>query len=66
VCKLGLHDPKINCGYAEAAAVTGAGRPGAASHPRNKAVIETQQRYVRSGFFAGHSSVLLAQAADAQ
>ncbi len=61
VCKPDLYDPKINRGYAELAAHYGTLiDPARAYHPRDKATIEAQQRYIRSSFFAGRSWASLA------
>jgi transposase len=54
VCKPDLYDPKINRAYAELAGHYGVLiDPARAYHPRDKAVIEAHQRYIRSSFFAG-------------
>ena len=68
VCKPDLYDPKINRGYAELASYYGClVDPARAYHPRDKAVIEAHQRYIRSSFFAGRSwSSLAAMTADAE
>jgi len=68
VCKPDLYDPKINRGYAELAWHYGClVDPARAYHPRDKAVIEAHQRYIRSSFFAGRSwSSLAAMTADAE
>jgi transposase len=68
VCKPDLYDPKINRGYAELARHYGClVDPARAYHPRDKAVIEAHQRYIRSSFFAGRSwGSLAAMAADAE
>ena len=56
VCKPDLYDPKINRAYAELARHYGClVDPARAYHPRDKAVIEAHQRYIRSSFFAGRS-----------
>jgi hypothetical protein len=56
VWKPDLYDPKINRGYAELARHYGClVDPARAYHPRDKAVIEAHQRYIRSSFFAGRS-----------
>ena len=68
MCKPDLHDPKINRAYAELASYYGClADPARAYHPRDKAVIEAHQRYIRSSFFAGRSwSSLAAMTADAE
>src|SRR5205807_4040715 len=68
VCKPDRYDPKINRGYAELARHYGClVDPARACHPRDKAVIEAHQRYIRSSFFAGRSwGSLAAMAADAE
>src|SRR6266704_3197751 len=68
VCKPDLYDPKINRGYAELARHYGClVGPARAYHPRDKAVIEAHQRYIRSSFFAGRSwSSLAAMTAGAE
>ena len=68
VCKPDLYDPKINRAYAELACYYGClVDPARAYHPRDKAVIEAHQRYIRSSFFAGRSwPSLAAMIADAQ
>src|SRR5713226_1784741 len=68
VCKPDLYDPKINRGYAELARHYGClVDPARAYHPRDKAVIEAHQRYIRSSFFAGRSwGSLAAMTADAE
>jgi hypothetical protein len=68
VCKPDLPDPKINRGYAELASYYGClVDPARACHPRDKAVIEAHQRYIRSSFFAGRSwPSLAAMTAGAQ
>ena len=68
VCKPDLYDPKINRGYAELARHYGClVGPARACHPRDKAVIEAHQRYIRSSFFAGRSwGSLAAMTADAE
>lgn len=67
VCKPDLYDPKINRAYAELARHYGClVDPARACHPRDKAVIEAHQRYIRSSFFAGRSwPSLAAMTADA-
>src|SRR5207253_1173171 len=68
VCKPDRYDPKINRGYAELAGYYGVlVDPARAYHPRDKAVIEAHQRYIRSSFFAGRSwGSLAAMTADAE
>src|SRR6266516_6985192 len=68
VCKPDLYAPKINRGYAELASYYGClVDPARACHPRDKAVIEAHQRYIRSSFFAGRSwSSLAAMTAGAE
>ena len=68
VCKPDLYDPKINRAYAELARHYGClVDPARAYHPRDKAVIEAHQRYIRSSFFAGRSwRPLAAMTADAE
>ncbi|HEY2270689.1 MAG TPA: IS21 family transposase [Streptosporangiaceae bacterium] len=68
VCKPDLYDPKINRGYAGLARHYGClAGPARACHPRDKAVIEAHQRYIRSSFFAGRSwGSLAAMTADAE
>ena len=54
VAKPDLYDPKINRAYAELARhYQVLVDPARAYHPRDKAVIEAHQRYIRSSFFAG-------------
>ena len=61
VCKPDLYDPKINRAYAELARHYGClVDPARAYHPRDKAVIEAHQRYIRSSFFAGRGWASLA------
>jgi len=68
VMKPDRYDPKINRAYAELA---GHYRvlvdPARAYHPKDKAVIEAHQRYIRSSFFAGRDwPSLQAMVADAR
>ena len=68
MCKPDLYDPKINRAYAELARHYGClVDPARAYHPRDKAIIEAHQRYIRSSFFAGRSwGSLAAMTADAE
>jgi len=67
VAKPDLYDPKINRAYAELARhYQVLVDPARAYHPRDKAVIEAHQRYIRSSFFAGRDwPSLQAMQADA-
>src|SRR5262249_12906022 len=67
-CKPGLYDPKNKPGDARVASHYGClVDPARAYHPRDKAVIEAHQRYIRCSFFAGRSwGSLAAMAAGAE
>jgi transposase len=65
VCKPDLYDPKINRAYDELARHYGTLiDPARAYHPKDKAVIEAHQKYIRSSFFAGRDWPSLAAMTD--